>query len=174
MFEKTKAGTGHGCGNQIQSAEDIRFRSVNLLPLSTSFILCDFAVVAAGKSLTGTVTAQSLIATAMEGKGKGKKGNPPGQGKLRDPIVWVDLEMSGYARWTSVFHPLVCTASGKTFAHCFFCFSLDLSTDVILEIAVVVTDGQLNRIFEGPNLAIHQSDEVLNGMNEWCVKHHGE
>lgn len=61
-------------------------------------------------------------------------------------IVWADLEMTG----------------------------LEPDTDRIIEFAVLVTDGDLNVVAEGPNLVIHQSDEVLSGMGEWCVKHHGE
>ena len=49
-------------------------------------------------------------------------------------MVWVDCEMSG----------------------------LDLSKDHLLEIAVIVTDKDLNVLAEGPNLVIHQSDEVCN------------
>ena len=47
-------------------------------------------------------------------------------------IVWIDCEMTG----------------------------LDAQTDVLLEIAVIVTDKDLNILGEGPNLVIHQSDEV--------------
>ena len=61
-------------------------------------------------------------------------------------LVWIDLEMSG----------------------------LDPEHDVILEIATIVTDGDLDILAEGPTLVIHQSDEVLEGMDEWNTKHHGE
>ncbi len=61
-------------------------------------------------------------------------------------LVWIDLEMTG----------------------------LEPDHDTIIEIATVVTDSQLNTIAEGPVLAIHQSDEVLDGMDEWNTKHHGE
>jgi oligoribonuclease len=44
----------------------------------------------------------------------------------------------------------------------------------LLEIAVLVTDGRLERVLEGPDLVIHQSEAVLAGMNEWCVSHHGK
>jgi len=60
-------------------------------------------------------------------------------------LVWMDLEMTG----------------------------LDPETDTILEIATIITDGELNLLAEGPNLAIHHADEVLDGMNEWCKQHHG-
>ena len=50
---------------------------------------------------------------------------------------------------------------------------LDPQNDRILEIATIVTDGQLNVIEEGPVMAIHQSDDVLASMNEWCIKTHG-
>ncbi|ETO12622.1 exonuclease RNase T and DNA polymerase III [Reticulomyxa filosa] len=50
---------------------------------------------------------------------------------------------------------------------------LDLSKDVIVEIAVLVTDDQLNIIAEGPDLVIHHSDKVLENMSDWCKKKHG-
>lgn len=61
-------------------------------------------------------------------------------------LVWMDLEMTG----------------------------LDPETCKVLEIATIVTDSQLNIIAEGPVMAIHQSDELLDGMDEWCTKTHGE
>ena len=61
-------------------------------------------------------------------------------------LIWLDLEMTG----------------------------LEPSTDVILEIATIITDSQLNVLAEGPVFAIHQSDEVLNTMNPWCIDHHGK
>ena len=63
-----------------------------------------------------------------------------------DNLIWIDLEMTG----------------------------LDPETDTILEIATIVTDGQLNQIAEGPVIAVHHSDDVLENMNEWCIKTHGE
>ncbi|WP_066018420.1 oligoribonuclease [Endozoicomonas atrinae] len=62
-----------------------------------------------------------------------------------DNLIWIDLEMTG----------------------------LDPVNDRILEIATIVTDGQLNILEEGPVLAVHQSNEVLDAMNEWCVNTHG-
>ncbi|KAN0053007.1 hypothetical protein ACTA71_012488 [Dictyostelium dimigraforme] len=61
-------------------------------------------------------------------------------------MVWVDLEMTG----------------------------LDISKDVILEMAIVITDAELNVIEKGPNLVIHRSEEVLKNMNDWCIEHHGK
>ena len=63
-----------------------------------------------------------------------------------DNLIWIDLEMTG----------------------------LEPDTDLILEIATIVTDGQLNQIAEGPVIAIHESDDVLSNMNEWCIKTHGQ
>jgi oligoribonuclease len=60
-------------------------------------------------------------------------------------LVWIDLEMTG----------------------------LDTSNDVILEIAVVITNNNLEVIAEGPSLVIHHDDAVLNNMNDWCKKQHG-
>ena len=60
-------------------------------------------------------------------------------------LIWVDMEMTG----------------------------LDPMTDRIIEIAVVVTDAQLNVRVEGPVIAVHQSDEVLNRMDAWNKGTHG-
>lgn len=61
-------------------------------------------------------------------------------------LVWIDMEMTG----------------------------LEPETDVVLEIATIVTDKDLNIIAEGPVLAIHQSDYVLDNMSQWCVEVHGK
>ncbi len=60
-------------------------------------------------------------------------------------LIWVDLEMTG----------------------------LDPETDRIIEVAVVVTDANLNVLAEGPVYAIHQTDAVLNGMDAWNKGTHG-
>ncbi len=60
-------------------------------------------------------------------------------------LVWVDMEMTG----------------------------LDPDNDRIIEVAVVVTDSNLNILGEGPVLAIHQSDEMLDGMDAWNKGTHG-
>ena len=62
-----------------------------------------------------------------------------------DNLVWIDLEMTG----------------------------LSPETDVIIEIAVVVTDPQLTVRVEGPVFAIHQSDATLDGMDAWNKGTHG-
>lgn len=51
---------------------------------------------------------------------------------------------------------------------------LDPSTDLILEIATLVTDAHLNILAEGPNLAIRQPEQVLAAMDEWNRTHHGQ
>ncbi len=61
-------------------------------------------------------------------------------------LIWIDLEMTG----------------------------LDTGRDAIIEIATVITDAQLNILAEGPELAIHQPDSVLNGMDEWNTRQHGQ
>ena len=45
--------------------------------------------------------------------------------------------------------------------------------DVVIEVATIVTDAQLNRLAEGPVLAIHQPDTVLDAMDDWNRTHHG-
>lgn len=59
-------------------------------------------------------------------------------------LIWIDLEMTG----------------------------LQPEKDLIIEIATIVTDAELNVLGEGPVLAIHQSDEILAGMDEWNTKQH--
>jgi oligoribonuclease len=61
-------------------------------------------------------------------------------------LIWIDLEMTG----------------------------LDTNNDKIIEIATIVTDAQLNILAEGPMLAIHQSSEIMNGMDEWNTRQHGQ
>ena len=51
---------------------------------------------------------------------------------------------------------------------------LDPDTCHILEIATIVTDAELNVVAEGPDLVVHQPEPVLEAMDEWCTKHHGE
>ncbi len=60
-------------------------------------------------------------------------------------LVWVDMEMTG----------------------------LDPDKDRIIEIAAVVTDAELNILAEGPVFAIHQADEILDGMDSWNKGTHG-
>jgi oligoribonuclease len=51
---------------------------------------------------------------------------------------------------------------------------LDPEKGFILEIATIVTDGELHIEAEGPNLAIHYSEEALQGMESWSRNHHRE
>src|SRR5579871_5894051 len=59
-------------------------------------------------------------------------------------LIWLDLEMTG----------------------------LNPEHDRIIEMATIVTDTHLNVIAEGPVFAIHQSDELLSGMDDWNTKQH--
>jgi Oligoribonuclease (3''->5'' exoribonuclease) len=63
-----------------------------------------------------------------------------------DNLIWIDLEMTG----------------------------LDPDTDLIIEIATVITDKNLNILAEGPVIAVHQTDAALAAMDDWNQKHHGE
>lgn len=62
-----------------------------------------------------------------------------------DNLIWIDLEMTG----------------------------LDTVNDVIIEIATLVTDKDLNILAEGPVIAIHQDDTRLAAMDEWNQTQHG-
>ncbi|MEI6334020.1 MAG: oligoribonuclease [Methylococcaceae bacterium] len=61
-------------------------------------------------------------------------------------LIWIDLEMTG----------------------------LNPDSDLIIEIATVVTDKDLTIVANGPVLAVHQSDAALAAMDEWNQKHHGQ
>ncbi|KAL9316073.1 hypothetical protein ACSQ67_017074 [Phaseolus vulgaris] len=50
---------------------------------------------------------------------------------------------------------------------------LNIEVDRILEIACIITDGYLTKTVEGPDLVIHQTEECLGRMGEWCQNHHG-
>ncbi|ASG67088.1 oligoribonuclease [Francisella halioticida] len=61
-------------------------------------------------------------------------------------LVWIDLEMTG----------------------------LDVEQCKIIEIAAIITDKDLNVVAQAEPIAIYQPDKVLQEMNEWCIKTHGE
>jgi len=61
-------------------------------------------------------------------------------------LVWIDMEMSG----------------------------LDPDTDRVLEVALVVTDKDLNLVEEGPVLVVRQPDTVLDAMDNWNKSTHGK
>jgi oligoribonuclease len=62
-----------------------------------------------------------------------------------DVLVWLDMEMTG----------------------------LDPDKERIIEMATILTDGNLVEIAAGPDLVIHQPDEVLAAMDDWNKSHHG-
>jgi oligoribonuclease len=64
----------------------------------------------------------------------------------KTPLVWVDMEMSG----------------------------LVPERDRVLEVAMVVTDADLNTLAEAPVFVIHQPDEVLEAMDSWNRSTHGK
>ena len=61
-------------------------------------------------------------------------------------LIWIDLEMTG----------------------------LDTAADTIIEIATIVTDRHLNELAEGPVLAVGQPRAVIDAMDEWNTRQHGE
>ncbi|KAI9283667.1 ribonuclease H-like domain-containing protein [Umbelopsis sp. AD052] len=50
---------------------------------------------------------------------------------------------------------------------------LDIAKDHLIEIAVLITNGNLDIVARGPELVIHQPKSVMDNMNDWCVEHHG-
>jgi oligoribonuclease len=63
----------------------------------------------------------------------------------RQTLIWIDLEMTG----------------------------LLPETDLIIEIATLITDARLNILAEGPTIAVHQTDAALAAMDEWNQRTHG-
>lgn len=61
-------------------------------------------------------------------------------------LVWIDLEMTG----------------------------LDPEINRVIEVATIVTDGQLNVLAEGPVIAIYQPAEIIDNLDEWNRTHHGQ
>lgn len=73
---------------------------------------------------------------------------PPASRKLEakdGALVWIDCEMTG----------------------------LNVESERIIEIACIITDGQLNLLDEGVNYVIRTDKEVLDNMNDWCKRQHG-
>jgi oligoribonuclease len=64
----------------------------------------------------------------------------------KNHLIWIDLEMTG----------------------------LRPDSDRIIELAMVVTDAELNTVAEAPVWVVHQSDEVLGGMDAWNQSTHGK
>jgi oligoribonuclease len=62
----------------------------------------------------------------------------------KNRLIWIDLEMTG----------------------------LDTANDTIIEIATIITDGELNILAEGPVCAVRQESEVLLAMDSWNRRHH--
>ncbi|MCF7521783.1 oligoribonuclease [Neisseria sp. ZJ106] len=60
-------------------------------------------------------------------------------------LCWLDMEMTG----------------------------LNPETDRIIEVAMIITDSELNVLAQSEVFAVHQSDEVLDAMDEWCTATHG-
>jgi len=59
--------------------------------------------------------------------------------------------------------------------HCFFQMTgLDHTSDSIMEIACIITSGDLDEIARHPSIIVKVPDSLLDGMDEWCTKHHGE
>ena len=75
-----------------------------------------------------------------------KKGRLDDRNMVEQRLVWLDLEMTG----------------------------LDPHENTIIEIATIVTEGNLEIVAEGPSLAISQPEEELDKMDEWNQTHHTE
>lgn len=72
--------------------------------------------------------------------------NDSGPDPRDNNLIWIDLEMTG----------------------------LDTASDEIIEIATIVTDEHLNEIAAGPELVIRQDKSVMDAMDAWNTRQHGE
>ncbi len=61
-------------------------------------------------------------------------------------LIWIDLEMTG----------------------------LDTDNDYIIEVATIVTDSELNVLAEGPVIAVHQTEAILDAMDKWNTHQHNQ
>jgi oligoribonuclease len=100
--------------------------------------------------MSGLVTQKIMSQTSANAgasANNSNNGRPNGKDARYDDnnLIWVDMEMSG----------------------------LNPDSDRILEVAVVITDAQLERIAEGPVLAIYQDERVLGAMDAWNKSTHG-
>ena len=64
--------------------------------------------------------------------------------KDQNNLCWLDMEMTG----------------------------LNPETDKIIEVAMIITDKDLNVLAQSEVFAIHQSDEIMDNMDEWCTATH--
>jgi oligoribonuclease len=69
-----------------------------------------------------------------------------GMAQDQNNLIWLDMEMTG----------------------------LTPETDRIIEVAVVITDSNLETVAEGPVLVVHQTDAVLDGMDNWNKSTHAK
>ena len=91
------------------------------------------------------VNKERIMSQAQETQPEPSQNNSMKKRPNELKLIWVDLEMTG----------------------------LDPETDRIIEVALVVTDPDLNILAEGPVYAIHQPDEILNAMDAWNKGTHG-
>jgi oligoribonuclease len=66
------------------------------------------------------------------------------EAKLGNPLIWIDLEMTG----------------------------LDIEKHVILEIAAIITNDNLEIVAQGPDIAISHPEHILSSIDEWSLEHH--
>lgn len=85
-----------------------------------------------------------MVPLLLQEKRSGRCRKKEGMDKDKN-LLWLDMEMTG----------------------------LTPMDNVILELATIVTDSELNELAQGPVIAIHQPDEVLERMDAWCQRQHG-
>jgi oligoribonuclease len=98
------------------------------------------------EQIQGKIMAQTPSATERgAAAGSGAVATTRSERFGENNIVWVDMEMTG----------------------------LNPDSDRVIEVAVVITDAQLEVIAEGPVVAVHQDERVLGAMDDWNTSTHG-
>lgn len=98
----------------------------------------------ATKTMDRSMSTLSLNTEAAHNGDSAPSNLPSSTFRLKHPLVWIDLEMTG----------------------------LEIENDRILEIACIITDGKLDTMVKGPDLIINQPEECLQNMSEWSQQHH--
>ena len=136
--------------------------------------------------------ADEIIASAELQKNEKKQESKDQLVHLKQPLIWIDLEMTGQKLSKSEYHT-------QFFLQITFFFSplpehtitlqrepqvnfpidyhyagLDIENDHILQIACILSDGNLESLIEGEEFVIYQPEEIIASMNEWCIENHAK
>lgn len=137
---------GDGSGSPTAAVAAAKSSSRSNLPSSKRAVATSSSQASAASTAAASSSSQDTAAAAPAADTTAVLKPKPSRPKLQDPLVWIDLEMTG----------------------------LNIEKDTIIEIACLVTDGELKQVVEGPSIAIHHPESVLENMNDWCKEHHAK